>query len=91
MAVPIFAAYGVVYGGGWLFGPYAIMVFFPLLVVPTVIGAAITLILVNVFPARRTRDILSIITIVAAGVLVLLFRVIRPEQLARPRRISEPA
>ncbi len=84
MAVPIFAAYGVVYGGGWLFGPYAIMVFFPLLVVPTVIGTAITLILVNVFPARRTRDILSIITIVAAGVLVLLFRVIRPEQLARP-------
>ena len=60
------------------------MVFFPLLVVPTVIGSALTLVLVNVFPARRTRDILSIITIVAAGILVLLFRVIRPEQLARP-------
>lgn len=84
MAVPIFAAYGVVYDGGWLFAPYVIFVFLPLMVIPAVIGSAVTLTLVNVFPARRTRDILSIITIVAAGVLVLLFRIIRPEQLAQP-------
>jgi len=84
MAVPIFTAYGVVYDGGWLFAPYVIFVFLPLLVIPAVIGSAITLTLVNVFPARRTRDILSIITIGAAGALVLLFRIIRPEQLARP-------
>ncbi|MCH7682560.1 MAG: hypothetical protein IIB35_02455 [Gemmatimonadetes bacterium] len=84
MAVPIFAAYGVVYDGGWLFAPYVIFVFFPLMVIPAVIGSAVTLTLVNVFPAKRTRDVLSIITIVAAGVLVLLFRIIRPEQLARP-------
>ncbi|MCH8935523.1 MAG: hypothetical protein IIB90_07345 [Gemmatimonadetes bacterium] len=84
MAVPIFAAYGVVYDGGWLFAPYVIFVFFPLMVIPAVIGSAVTLTLVNVFPAKRTRDILSFMTIVAAGVLVRLFRLIRPEQLARP-------
>jgi ABC-2 type transport system permease protein len=84
MAVPIFTAYGVVYDGGWLFAPYVILVFLPLMVIPAVIGSALTLTLVNVFPARRTRDILSIITIGAAGALVLLFRIIRPEQLARP-------
>ena len=84
MAVPILTAYGVVYDGGWLFAPYAVFLFLPLLTIPAVIGTALTLILVNVFPARRTRDILSIITIAAAGVLVLLFRMIRPEQLARP-------
>ncbi len=84
MAVPIFTAYGVVYDGGWLFAPYVIFVFLPLMVIPAVIGSAITLTLVHVFPARRTRDILSIITIGAAGALVLLFRIIRPEQLARP-------
>ncbi len=88
MAVPIFAAYGVVYDGGWLFAPYVIFVFFPLMVIPAVIGSAVTLTLVNVFPAKRTRDVLSIITIVAAGVLVLLFRIIRPEQLARPEGFS---
>ena len=84
MAVPIFAAYGVIYDGGWWFGLYAIVVFLPLLVIPAVLGSATTLILVNVFPARRTRDLLSVIAVGAAGLLVMLFRVVRPEQLARP-------
>ena len=84
MSVPILTAYGVVYGGGLLFIPYALAVFLPLLALPTVFGSAVTLVLVNVFPARRTRDLLSIIALGAAGVVILLFRLIRPEQLARP-------
>src|SRR6185503_7119298 len=84
MAVPILAAYGVIYRGGVLFIPYAILVIAPLLLLPAVVGTAVTLILVNVFPARRTRDLLSIIAIGAAGGVIMLFRIIRPEQLARP-------
>ncbi len=84
MAVPILAAYGVVYGGGLLFAPWAAAVFLPSLLMPAVIGVAVTTILVNVFPARRTRDLLSIIALGAAAGVILLFRVIRPEQLARP-------
>ena len=84
MAVPILAAYGVIYRGGILFIPYAVLVVVPLLLLPAVVGTAVTLILVNVFPARRTRDLLTIIAIGAAGGVILLFRIIRPEQLARP-------
>lgn len=84
MAVPIFAAYGIVYKGGLLFAPYAVVVFLPSLLLPAVIGVAVTTILVNVFPARRTRDLLSIIALGAAAGVILLFRIIRPEQLARP-------
>jgi ABC-2 type transport system permease protein len=84
MAVPMFTAYGVVYDGGWAFPLLAIGVFVPLVVIPGVIGSVITLVLVNVFPARRTRDILSVIAVLAAGGIVLLFRVVRPERLARP-------
>src|SRR3954453_17373911 len=47
MAVPMFAAFGVAYHGGWAFPVLVITVFLPFLVVPTVIGSAITLILVN--------------------------------------------
>jgi ABC-2 type transport system permease protein len=43
-------------------------------------------VLVNVFPARRTRDILSVIAVLAAGGIVLLFRVVRPERLANPEQ-----
>ena len=84
MAVPILAAYGVIYQGGLLFIPYAVLAIVPMLVLPAVVGSAITLILVNLFPARRTRDLLSIVALGAAGGVILLFRIIRPEQLARP-------
>ena len=84
MAVPMFAAFGFAYHGGPLFALLVIVVFVPFLGVPAVVGSAITLLLVNIFPARRTRDILSVIAVLAAGGVVLLFRVIRPERLARP-------
>ncbi len=84
MAVPVFAAYGVVFRGGPLFVPYAILTVAPLLVLPAVAGSALTLTLVNVFPARRTRDLLSIIALGTVGGLILLFRLIRPERLASP-------
>src|SRR2546427_1150425 len=84
MAVPILAAYGIVYKGGVLFALYAVLAIVPMLILPAVVGCAVTLVLVNIFPARRTRDLLSIIALGAAGGVILLFRMIRPEQLARP-------
>jgi ABC-2 type transport system permease protein len=84
MAIPMFAAYGVVYRGGPFYPLIVLVTFLPFLVVPTVIGSAITLLLVNIFPARRTRDILSVIAVLAAGGIVVLFRLVRPEQFARP-------
>jgi ABC-2 type transport system permease protein len=82
--LPVLAAYGVVFHGGLLFIPYVLLVVLPLLLLPAVVGTALTLILVNVFPARRTRDLLSIIALGAGAGVILLFRLIRPEQLARP-------
>ncbi len=84
MAVPILTAYGVIYRGGWLFAPYAILTLVPMLVLPAVAGSALTLVLVNVFPARRTRDLLSIVALGAAAGLILVLRVIKPERLASP-------
>ena len=84
MAVPIFSAYAVIYDGGWFFPFYVLAVLFPLLVAPSVIGSAVTLILVNVFPARRARDLLAVVAVAAAGGVVLMLRIVRPEQLARP-------
>lgn len=84
LAVPIFTAYGLVYDGGLLFPFVVTGALVPLLLVPAVVGSALTLLLVNVFPARRTRDLLGLVAIGVAGGLVLLLRIIRPEQLVRP-------
>ncbi|MDQ6736638.1 MAG: hypothetical protein M3Z30_02915 [Gemmatimonadota bacterium] len=84
MAVPIFTAYGMAYDGGWWYPLLVFAAIIPFLIIPSAIGAAVTLLLVNVFPARRTRDILSVMTVFAAGGVVLAFRLLRPERLARP-------
>ena len=84
LAVPMFAAFGVVYSGGPFFPLIVLAAFIPFLIIPTVAGSALTLILVNVFPARRTKDILSVIAVLTAGGVVVMFRLIRPERLARP-------
>ncbi len=84
MAFPIFTAYGIVYNGGWWYPLVAVAAMLPFLMIPAAIGSTITLLLVNIFPARRTRDILSVITVLAAAGLILAFRILRPERLARP-------
>ena len=84
LALPIFTAYGIVYGGGFLFPVVALGAFLPYLVLPAVVGTAITLILVNVFPARRTRELLGLVATGAVVVVLMILRFLRPERLAQP-------
>jgi ABC-2 type transport system permease protein len=84
LAIPILTAYGVVFDGGPWFVFVALGAFLPFLVPPAAIGAAITLVLVNVFPARRARDLLGLVAVGAVGVLAVVLRVLQPERLARP-------
>ncbi|MFL5545412.1 MAG: putative ABC transporter permease subunit, partial [Gemmatimonadaceae bacterium] len=84
IATPVLTAYGIVYHGGALYPLIAVAAVLPFVLIPAAVGSALTLLLVNIFPARRTRDILSVIAVLAAAGLVLLFRLVRPERLARP-------
>jgi ABC-2 type transport system permease protein len=84
LAVPLLIAYGVAYGAGPAYYALAVVTLGPFLVLPAVVGSALTLVLVNVFPARRTRDLLALIGIVTAGGVVAFFRFLRPERLMRP-------
>lgn len=84
LLLPVVAAYGAAYGGGVRFALVAVGTLLPFLAVPAAAGALATLALVNIFPARRTRDLLSVVSALAIAGLVLLFRAARPEQLARP-------
>jgi ABC-2 type transport system permease protein len=82
--VPVLAAYGRAYGGGVGFVAVAGASVLPLLVVPAAVGTALTLLLVRVFPARRSRDLLAVIGVAGAALLVLLLRLLRPERLVNP-------
>ena len=82
--VPVFSAYAVAYDAGPMYLLIAIPTLISYLILPSVIGAAMTLVLVNVFPARRARDLLALLALFGAAGLVVLFRLVRPEQLMRP-------
>ena len=61
----------------------------PFAVIPVALGSAVTLLLVNVFPARRARDILMLMGLVFAASIVLLLRYVRPEQLLRVESLPD--
>ena len=84
LVVPLFLAYGFTYRADGVFYLLAAGVMVPYLVLPAVVGTAFTLVLVNVFPARRTRDLLALIGLFTAAGIVALFRFLRPERLVRP-------
>ncbi len=48
------------------------------------IGILLTMILVSVFPAQKTRDIVMILSVFLVVLLYLLFRFLRPEKLVDP-------
>lgn len=80
MAVPIFAALGRVFSAGWEFYIGAPLIVIPLAMIPTAAGVVIAMLLVNIFVARRTRDILSFLSVAIFGGMLLAFRFIRPEK-----------
>ncbi len=82
--VPVLAAFGRVYGGGLAFLAVVVLTLIPFLIIPAAIGSAVTLVLVRVFPARRSRDILAVTGLAAAALLVLVLRTLRPERLVNP-------
>jgi ABC-2 type transport system permease protein len=84
LALPIFTAYGIVYRGGPWYPFVALAAFLPYLVIPAVVGTAITLILVNIFPARRTRELLGLMATGTIVIALVVLRFLRPEQLAQP-------
>jgi ABC-2 type transport system permease protein len=88
-SVPAFLAYGVVHATGVTFYLATALTLPPFLIIPAAIGIVITSLLVNVFPARRTADILLLLSVVAVALLYLLFRMLRPERLVNPEGFAD--
>jgi ABC-2 type transport system permease protein len=59
----------------------AVLTIVPFSIIPVALGTAATLVLVNVFPARRARDVLMLMGLLFAASIVVLLRYIRPERL----------
>jgi len=85
-SLPIFAAYGKVFEAGfafWLLMPLAVAT---TAAVATGAGTTATIILVNLFPARRTKDIVLYLSLCFGIFIYIIFRLLRPEDLVNPDR-----
>ena len=67
----------------------ALLTIVPFAIIPVAVGTAVTLLLVNMFPARRARDILMLMGLLFAASLVILLRFIRPEQLLKVESLPD--
>src|SRR5687767_11836189 len=67
----------------------AIATVIPFAVIPVAAGTGCTLFVVNVFPARRARDLLMLMGLVFAVAIVLLLRFIQPERLLRVESLPD--
>jgi ABC-2 type transport system permease protein len=82
--LPVMMAYGWVFKPGPLFYFDLFHLGFALSIIASAIGILITVTLVSIFPAQKTRDIIMIFMVFAVIALYLMFRMIRPERLVDP-------
>ena len=87
--VPVLVGVGWARCAGPAFYATALLTIVPFAIIPVAAGTAVTLLLVNTFPARRARDILLLMGLGFAASLVIVLRFIRPEQLMRVESLPD--
>ncbi|MGE0594032.1 MAG: hypothetical protein AB7G23_15570 [Vicinamibacterales bacterium] len=89
LMLPVLAGVGLARSAGVAYYLTILLTLVPFAIVPVALGTGVTFLLVNVFPARRARDLLMLMGLVFAGSLVLLLRYIKPEQLLRVESLPD--
>ena len=87
--IPVLAGIGFAKCAPWSFVATVVLTVVPFVTIPVALGSAVTLLLVNVFPARRARDILMFMGLVFATSIVLLLRFLQPERLLKVESMPE--
>lgn len=82
--LPVFMAYAYVYQPGVLFFVTLVHINVAFTVIASGLGILITVVLVHIFPARRTKDIILLLSVFMVIALYLFFRFLRPERLVNP-------
>ena len=82
--LPVLMAYAFVYRPGLGFYFALLHMGLATVIIASNIGILFTMILVSIFPAHRTKDIIMLLVIFVVVALYLMFRFLRPERLVDP-------
>lgn len=87
--VPLLLGVGIARCAPYSFYAMSVLTIVPFSIIPVALGTAVTFLLVNVFPARRARDILMLMGLFFAASIVVLVRYIQPERLMRVESLPD--
>ncbi|MSP57016.1 MAG: hypothetical protein EXR69_15650 [Myxococcales bacterium] len=88
---PVFLAYGLRSEAGPAYYSALLFAVPSLLMLSTNIGITVSTILVNVFPARRTRELMVLLAMLTMAALFVLLRSLRPERLVNAQEFENAA
>lgn len=88
-SLPVFGAYGSVFDAGALFFPLVVLCLLTISLIAAAFATGLTISLIHLFPAKRTKDIVLYLSLCFGLFLYLIFRMMRPEDLVNPDRYGE--
>ncbi len=83
-SLPVFLSYGVVYKAGLLFYTMVCLTILPLCLIASGISALVVVMVAVFLPAGRLRTFFVFLGFVLFVILIMAFRLIRPERLVNP-------
>ena len=88
-SLPVFGAYGEIFDAGPLFWPLLFFAVPAVALIAAGIATLLTIGIVYLFPARRTKDIILYLSLCFGLFLYLIFRLMRPEDLVNPDQYGQ--
>ena len=88
-SLPVFGAYSHVLDSGPWFWPLLLLSLPSLIAIATTFATLLTVLIVYLFPARRTKDIVFYLSLCFGIFLYLILRIMRPEDLVNPDKYGQ--
>lgn len=88
-SLPVFGAFGYVFKAPLLYYALLTLSVLAIATIASGIGLLVTVILVNLFPAKRTKDIVVYLSILFGILIYLVIRLLKPEEMADPERFPD--
>ena len=87
-SLPVFLSYGIVYNAGFFFYATVCLTMVPLCLIASGISALAVVLVAVILPAGRLRTVFVFLGFVLFLILILAFRLMRPERLVNPDTFS---
>ncbi len=83
-SMPVFIAFGQVFEAGILYWPFMFGSVMSIALTGVGVALSLTILLVRLFPAKRTKDIIFYLSLCFAIFIYIMFRMLKPELLTNP-------